>query len=319
MKTKNFFLYLIISISIFLSSCSDDSIDDIVPTKPTTENIDLIARHHSSSTGLIDNPAVYKGMYVDNFNLILGNTTEETNLINYAVTNSINSLTFYGLRNAVSNSSNYSKLASFMSRCSQNGITNRVYVNVYYVGSTNNMDTTYIRNYNNSRTLTSEKITGVNLEWEFWNGATTWSIYDQTMKSYYNWTKTQSPALTNEIYFGWFQNPTDIESTMASEMVKYTDRILLHDYRSAPDVAYMQSRMDYFGQASVAQGKKEKIIVLFSAEPDFMGQYYLTHTFNDSYQTYVSLYNSVTFTGKAGLEVQGWELFTYDYAKQYRP
>jgi hypothetical protein len=235
------------------------------------------------------------------------------------VANGLNTLSFYGLKSIVSQSSKFTQLANFLSRCSQNGITNRVYVTVYYAGSNNSSDSTYIKNYNNSRSSASEKITGINMEWEWWNGATSWSTYDNTLKAYYNWTRRQSPVMTNEVYFGWFKNPTNIPATMAYELVKYCDRILLHDYRVAPDVSYMKSRMDYLGQAAISQAKIEKIVVLFSIEPSFMGPYCTTHTFDAAYQSIVTQYNAVSFTGKSGLRVQGWQLFNYKYAKQYRP
>jgi hypothetical protein len=267
----------------------------------------------------VDNPATYKGMYVDGANNIIGNVTKENNLINYAVNKGFNGFAFYGLRSVIYSSANYSKMASFLSRCAQNGITNFVYVVVYYPGSINGSDTTYIRKYNNSRSNSAEKFTGVNLEWEWWNGATSWTTYLATLKTYYNWTRKVSPNLSNEIYFGWFNNPSTMPNTMANELVRYCDRIVLHDYRTAPDVGYMKSRMEYLGQAAISQGKVKKIIVLFSAEGSFMGPYYSTHSFNDAYQSIVSQYTNMSFTGQSGLRIYGWQVYNYTYAKQYRP
>jgi len=267
----------------------------------------------------IDNPASYKCMYIDGANNIIGNATKENSLITYAVNKGINAFAFYGLKNVIASSANYSKIGSFLSRCSQSGITNFVYVIVYYQGSVNGLDTTYIRKYNNSRTSTSEKFSGVNMEWEWWNGATTWATYLATMKTYYNWTRSVSPNLSNEVYFGWFNNPSNIQSTMANEMVTYCDRIVLHDYRTSPDVNYMKSRLDYFGQAALNQGKTKKIVVLFSAESSFMGPYYVSNSFNDAYQSIVSQYTSASFTGKSGIRIYGWQIYNYTYAKQYRP
>lgn len=267
----------------------------------------------------IDNPATWKGMYVDDAELIIGNTTKENNLINYALDKGINSFTFYGLKNVIKYPANYPKVASFLKRCAQNGITNLVYVVVYYPGSSNGSDTTYIRKYNAARSLSSEKFTGVNLEWEWWNGTTSWSTFLATLKTYYNWTRNVSPNLSNEIYFGWFNNPSTMPQTMANELVRYCDRILLHDYRSTPDVPYMQSRMDYLGKAAIDQGKTKKIIILFSAESAFMGGYYSTHSFNDAYQSIVSQYTNASFTGKSGLRIYGWHIFNYSEAKLHRP
>jgi hypothetical protein len=267
----------------------------------------------------LDNPATYKGLYIDGASSIIGNSTKENSLISYAADKGINSFTFYGLRSVINTSSNYSKLGNFLAKCYQNGITNFTYVVVYYPGSINGSDTTYIRKYNNSRSSSSQKITAVNLEWEWWNGATSWTTYLATLKSYYNWTRKVSPNLCNEIYFGWFSNPSTIPATMASELVKNCDRILIHDYRSSPDVPYMQSRMDYLGDAAITQGKTKKIVVLFSAESSFMGPYYSNNSFNDAYQSIASQYTNASFSGKSGLRIYGWQIYNYSYAKQFRP
>ncbi len=258
-------------------------------------------------------------MYIDGANSIIGNTAKENALINYAVDKGINGFAFYGLKNVISSSSNYAKVGSFLSRCAQNGITNFVYVIVYYPGSVNGLDTTYIRKYNNSRSSSSEKFKGVNLEWEFWNGATSWATYLTTLKSYYNWTRTVSPNLTNEVYFGWFNNPSNIPQTMANELVTYCDRIVLHDYRTSPQVSYMESRLEYLGQAALNQGKTKKIIVLFSAESEFMGPYYTTHSFSTAYSEIVDQYTDADFNNKSGIRIYGWQIYNYSKAKQFRP
>jgi len=322
--TGKFILPALLLLCIFLNaSCEKE--DAIAPASATTTE-NTYSRNNGAarfgdlvSTPNIDNPATHKGMYVDGANLIIGNTAKENALITYAVNKGINSFAFYGLKNVISSSSNYSKVGSFLSRCAQNGITNFVYVIVYYQGSINGLDTTYIRKYNNSRSSSSEKFKAVNLEWEFWNGATSWSTYLSTLKSYYNWTRKVSPNLSNEIYFGWFNNPSTIPQTMANELVKYCDKIMLHDYRTSPSVSYMESRMEYLGQAAIDQGKTKKIIVLFSAESDFMGPYYTSHSFNDAYQEIVSDYSNASFNGIEGLRVYGWHIYNYTYAKQFRP
>jgi len=318
-------LPMLLLCSFLNTSCEKEYlIDDQVQESSAEE---IVNSHTSSSMRLgdetsitnIDNPATHRGMYIDGSNTIIGNTTKENELITYAANKGINSFAFYGLKSVISSSSNYSKIASFLSRCSQNGITNFVYVVVYYPGSINGLDTTYIRKYNNSRSSSSEKFDGVNLEWEFWNGSTTWATYLTTMKSFYNWTRAVSPNLCNEVYIGWFNNPSTIPQTMANEIVRYCDRILLHDYRVSPQASYMESRMSYLGLAALDQEKTKKIIVLFSAESSFMGPYYSTHSFNDAYQTIASQYTNADFSGKSGLRIYGWEIYKYSYAKQYRP
>ncbi len=319
--TRRIVLHMLVLFALLYTSCKKE--DSVALQKaelpPSGTGSSLKFGDQTTGTTIIDNPASFKGMYVDNADAIIGNATSENNLINYAVSNGINAFELYGLKNLIKSSANYAKVRSFLSKCSQNGITHRVNVIVYYPGSINSSDSTYVRKYNSSCTSSSQKITGINMEWEWWNSATTWATYDLTLKSYYNWTRTVSPQLTNEVYFGWFKNPIGIEMTQATDLVKYCDRILLHDYRTAPDVAYMKSRMDYLGQAALNQGSPEKIIVLFSAESSFMGPYYSSHTYDDAYQSIASQYSSVSFSGKSGVRIYGWAVFKYSKAKLYRP
>jgi len=312
-------LYSLLLFSLFNSSCQKEEDQLPVQDTPSAENYSSARLSDLITSTNIDNPATYKGMYVDDVGDIIGNTTKENNLLDYAADKGINAFAFYGLKNVISSSSNYAKVRSFLSKCTQYGITTRIYVIVHYPGSVNGNDTTYIKNFNHSCIYSSQKITGINMEWEWWNGATTWTTYKNTLKAFYNWSKRMSPELTNEVYLGWFKNPVNMELTMANEIVKYCDRIVVHDYRVAPDVGYMEERMDYLGQAAMSQGKTKKIIVLFSAEAVFMGPYFSNNSYNTAYQSIVSQYTSSAFPGKSGLRVYGWQVYNYSYAKVWRP
>src|SRR5690349_8783160 len=141
---RNYILAALVVCAMLTISCEKE---ELLTTEKTETLQNAPSQDQSSmrlgdfvTTTNIDDPATYKGMYVDGANNIIRNSTKETNLINYAVDKGINTLTFYGLKSVIASSSNYSKMASFLSRCSQNGITNFVYVIVYYPGSVNGLD-----------------------------------------------------------------------------------------------------------------------------------------------------------------------------------
>ena len=110
----------------------------------------------------------YKGMYVDNFDNIIGNAAEEDSLLHYLKDSSFNAIICYNISSVISSTASNPKnatLASFMKRArTQYGIKN-------ILASSENYDTflTLVSPYNRSRTDTSERFTYYYLEFEFWN------------------------------------------------------------------------------------------------------------------------------------------------------
>src|SRR5688572_10105493 len=114
MLRKNILSALILC-AILNTSCEKE--ETIVPsgvgesTNPLSSVTDPAMRLGDFvSTTNVDNPATHKGLYIDGAQNIIGNTTKENNLITYAVNKGINSFAFYGLKNVISSSANYSKV-----------------------------------------------------------------------------------------------------------------------------------------------------------------------------------------------------------------
>ena len=264
-------------------------------------------------------PPTYRGVYVDNFDRILGNHTREDSLLNWCVSSGINSISLYDL-NTIMGNERYTDLAVFIQRARSNfGIEQVAAVR----GSSANF--TQNASYDASRVHTNERFTTYNLENEWWNNGPScdFSCYTAILKSMSNKARNASPRITTEAYIGWFLNPSGQDLQQAKTLVNWLDRILVHDYRTSPQFGYMQSRLSFLGKAAQSQNRVMDVIVLFSAEPEFMQNYFSVsgqnHSFTDAYADIVDQFNAASFAGKNNVRLIGYQIFDYSLARQARP
>ncbi len=267
-----------------------------------------------SNQKIVTSP-VYRGMYISDFENICGNTQREDSLLNWCFAKNINALSLYGLGSILSSSLNYSVLAAFIKRAkNQYGIKQISAVR----GNSANV-TGQTSAYNSSRTDTTERFNYMQLEREWWNNACTFNDYCNNLSAIQLWGNAQTPKVKTETYIGWFKNPTGQDSLMASALLQYSNRILVHDYVTTPNFGYLQNRLDYIGRAAKALNKTAEIIVIFSASPSFSYNYFLSHTFNDAYATIVSGHNASSFAGKNNIKITGYQIFDSYAARTARP
>ena len=292
---------------VMLVSCQLDTIDPMAPRSAESARKAVVA------------PPAYRGIYVDGFNAILGNTVLEDSLLNWCVSNNVNALSLYDL-NTVMGNERYTDLALFMQKA-------RVTYGVNQVAAVRGTAANFQQNtsYDASRTNLNERFTTYNLENEWWNNgpACDFNCYTSILQTMSNKARAASPRITTEAYIGWFQNPTGQDLQQAKTLVRWLDRILVHDYRPNPQFGYMQSRLSTIGKAAQSQNRVMDIIVLFSAEPEFMQDYYSVsgqnHSFDDAYTDIMNQFNAATFTGKSNVRLIGYQVFAYSFAKQARP
>lgn len=270
----------------------------------------------------INTNPTYRGLYVDNFNTILGDTAKENTLLRWCKQYKIKVISLYDLNTIFQHPANNNpKLAAFIKKAK----TNYQIRQVAAVRGTDANFTQTISIYNDTRTDTTERFNVFNLENEWWNNGTAcdFTCYTAHLKTEFNLAHAAVPPIISEEYIGWFLNPAGQDQLQADTLVKYSDRILVHDYRTAPDFGYMQSRLRFLGKAAKTQGKVISIIIIFSAEPSFMANYFdvnaQNHSFDDAYAAIVTQHNAATFTGKNNIKIIGYQLFDYSYAKAVRP
>lgn len=275
-------------------------------------------------------PQSYAGTYVDKFDLIVGRASAEDSLLNWASAQGFNTLTLYSLNTVLTTTSLASKLPDFIAKSHSRG-----FLVTAVCGGQTSLDRIHL--YNSNQTDLNKRFNAYNLELEWWNGAASFATYSQVLSSMRAKAKALSPALAAEVYIGWLK-PVDSALAQADTLVKYCDRILVHDYRLAPDFNYMKDRLTKIGTQAQIRGKVQSVIVLYSSEKkswgasnDFMGNYYWINgqnrTFQQSYNEIVSQFNayraaaptSPSTLPKYWVEFNGYQIFTKRYSQIARP
>lgn len=272
------------------------------------------------SAGRIQATPSYRGVYVNKFDDILGNLAAEDSLLNWCKANSFNAISLYSL-NAVLGDERYTSLARFIKKARTGGY------GISQVAAVRGSAANFVQNatYDASRANLKERFTVYNLENEWWNNgpACDFGCYSGILQTMSQKALAANPKMTREAYIGWFQNPDGQELQQAGTLIQYLDRVLVHDYRTSPSFGYMQSRLSYLGQAAQQQGKVMDVIVLFSAEPDAMQNYYSVNgqnqTFDDAYDVIVAQHNAASFAGKNNIRIIGYQVFQYEWARLARP
>ncbi|HRD38529.1 MAG TPA: hypothetical protein PLC65_07855, partial [Bacteroidia bacterium] len=226
-----------------------------------------------------------KGLYVDKFNLILGNIQKEDSLLNYAQSQGFNYLALYNLWNvhtsaSLTNTTTALPLANFINKAkTMYGITN--------VGATGEsfwFFSNVIHVYNQQHANPNHKFNVYNLEFEFWinSSVNTGGIYCTTYLQPQGFTCDTSGAfkffkrelrridslgntvgVTSETYIGW------PNAGQAKAIVQNCDRVLVSAYVNNQSTTYTYTRPRLIDLAGASV--QAKVMPIFSAEPVFMG------------------------------------------------
>ena len=282
--------------------------------------IDPVVDGQSRSVRIAAAPAPnYRGLYVDGFKRILGNVSSEDSLLRWCVSNDINALSLYDLNTVLGDGRN-TELARFIFKA-------RLTYGIGQIAAVRGSSANFIQNasYDASRIALNERFTTYNLENEWWNNGPScdFSCYTAILQAMSTKARKASPRITAEAYIGWFINPSGQDLQQAKVLVRWLDRILVHDYRTYPQFDYMQDRLSTIGKAAQSQNRIMDIIVLFSAEPEFMQNYYSVtgqnHSFAAAYADLADQFNATPFAGKTNVRLAGYQVFSYSWAKQARP
>jgi hypothetical protein len=262
----------------------------------------------------------YRGLYVDGFNSILGDTSKENSLLNWCVSNNFNALSLYNLNQIMGSPTSVAQLAQFIEKT-------RITFGINQIAAVRGTSANFIQNaqYDSSQTDLNERFSVYNLENEWWNNGPScdFSCYTSILQTMETTAKNETPPMTTEAYIGWFENPDGQELNQANTLVSFLDRIMVHDYQKAPQISYMSSRLSFLGQAAQSQNRIMDVIVIFSAEPAYMGDYFnvtsQNHPFQDAYVNILNQFNAASFDYKAYVRLIGYQIFAYSYAHMARP
>ncbi len=268
-----------------------------------------------------------RGMYVDGFASILGNTTAENELLLYSQTNGINYLALYDLWPVhqtynLTTANTCTVLASFIARAhTQYGITQ--------VGATGEnlwFFENIISAYQNTHPNADERFDVYNVEFEFWNTASVEpggvlctdylegaSLPCTVDGAFTYWMDLVEGVNTNahahnaisEVYVGWFDN------IQGAQFAHAVDRILLHDYvtSEANMFPYISGRL-----VNLATGPTPtNVAVLFSAEPDFLGPYLQTNAIDAPFVVVNTQLSELDAAWTANINLIGYQWFAYSF------
>jgi hypothetical protein len=259
-----------------------------------------------------------RGFYVNGFDNILGVTSSENTLLNYAQGNGFNYLCLYDVSGLnLTSSTVKSQLASFISRAktqygiTQVGISSEIY----------SFFSSYIIPYNSGRP-SSEKVDVLNFEFEFWVSSSITNLYCSKYLSPNGFSCDTAGAcafakgqftqidnaasangLISEVYFGW---PNKGQMQWFAQRA---DRILLHAYRTSDIDVYSYSRNRLSDAASI--NATVKIIPIFSSESSFMGPWLAAHPITLPYTTYALGLTAELSSWKQYINLQGYHWFKY--------
>jgi Secretion system C-terminal sorting domain len=271
-----------------------------------------------------------KGLYVDGFATILGNTQREDSLLRFAQNNGFNYLTLYDMHivhanTPLNNASACTTFTNFISKAkTQFGI-----MQIGVAGENYNFFANNIFPYNQQHALASEKIDVYNLEFEFWvpssiNPGGVYCIDYLTNAGYtcdsagafiyYKKMLSRIDSLANadgkisETYFGWF-SATEGTQIVASGV----DRILLSvylpsgNYNASYQYNYLENRLANLGNNNTTV----KVLPIYSAEPSFMKSWANTNPF---FKPFTDLQNSLmplSFGWVPNIQLEGIQWFAY--------
>jgi hypothetical protein len=280
------------------------------------------------------------GLYVNQFDTMIGDTSKENTLLRWAKKEGFNCLYLYGVSGIISNSATWPLLNSFIGRAKASPF----YFSISFVAASSGTANNY---YNLYYTNTSypNKFDAINSEFEFWHcsGATS-SPTNFTMflpllnaMNTIN-TNTFTPKVTRNIYVGEFvdSSPCKNESgpftpytstAILTEIINKHDKILIANYHTNAGTAIsplLVAKLNALSAQAFAMGKIANVEILYnvnttSASPNIYA-YCVANPFITAYNNFITNYNaSVSITNKASLRIVGYSYYRYTNAKLARP
>jgi hypothetical protein len=270
-----------------------------------------------------------KGMYIDSFDQILGNSSKEDSLLHYAQDSSYNYLALYSLHHFnLGNPTTASMMASFIYRA-------RVVYGITYVGAVGedyNGFLTRISPYNLGRSDDNERFNVFNLEFEFWTQSSVnpggyyctqylqqancscdtsggFQFFISQMHRIDSLAATQ--GVLSETYLGWFNQG------QAQQITQNADRILLHAYRTGTSslFSYSAQRLQYLASLNTTV----KVAPIFSAEPVFMGPWLNSNPEQEAYNTYKNDFDNSGYAWTQYIDLLGYQWFDWGYMPKPTP
>jgi hypothetical protein len=289
----------------------------IYKRQATIQEIDAIY-----NSGVIRFNNLIFGMYVNDMVNILGNSSEETNLLNFISNKYMNDLTFY-MGSLLNDGTNRNYMRGLIDQIHNLGVS-RVFSNVTQAVNCideNNAGTE--ASFNNS-SLPNERFDGFTQEWEFWNSNNPYGSFgafindDIAIANY-----CQAKNLTYDIYVSRCEDYAVVytDQQVATHVVQYHDTIHLVAYITEATYtsnkglsAARKTQLDLIGNAALQLGKVQRVSILWAAEGNGgvnMGSWFQNNTDLNAFIKFETEYNAWISSAKAGIELVGQKIYRY--------
>ena len=292
------------------------------PTKTPTPTV----TPSSTSTPL----DLVRALYINDFNTIIGNNSEETTLYNFIQTQGFNTIYCYDLNGILSTSSGRTAVRLFN--------TNVRYYGADIIGgiggSSNSLISTLSNSrlsYNNGCTSNSQKYDYFNLENEFWNYPNAGTVQFNTWKYYVNQVNQSISGYTTKFdtYIGQIEDPTsaNTQTQVSDFLVGNLDRIFLacyvttNQFTGSTNYGFnrISDELTLIGDSAISAGTIAKVAIIYHGGSSYMNSYFQNNTFDTAYNNFLNVYNSWSGTSKNGLDLIGYVIYGYQQVKNLIP
>lgn len=265
----------------------------------------------------------YRGVYVDRFDKLLQDTSGSRRFLIWAQQNHIQHLSCYDLYTVLSSRDLTARLVDFMQLAKQ-GYQVRTF-DAVAASAEFLIDKVYP--FNLAYVSKDIGFSGFHLEREWWTEEVTFISHRENMERLSLFIRDSSAigGLSLETYIGWFGLAHTSKEEEANVLIRYADVISVSAYQKHIHFSYLRSRLEELAKAAERAHKKQDIIILFSMEKAFSGQYSRKHSYQEMYDKLMKEYMQALKKGDidphaaAYLNIKGWKVFAQSYARRYRP
>jgi hypothetical protein len=280
----------------------------------------------STSTPL----SLVRALYINDFNTIIGNNSEETTLYNFIQTQGFNTIYCYDLNGILSTSSGRTAVRAFN--------TNVRYYGASVIGGIGGSSNSLVGSLSNSRlsyntgcTINSQKYDYFNLENEFWNYPNSGTAQFNTWKIYVNQVNQTISGTTTKFdtYIGQIEDPTsaNTQSQVSDFLVGNLDRILLacyvttNQFTGSTNYGFNRivDELTLIGDSAISSSTVADVAIIYHGGSSFMNSYFQNNTFETAYNNFLSVYNSWSGTSKNGINLIGYTIYGYQQVKNLIP
>jgi hypothetical protein len=269
---------------------------------------------------------IISGLYVNDFNTILGDTNEENLLKSFVDTHNFNTVYYYDLTGILDNNVQIDNLKSFNTSIRLSGVTT--------IGGIGGSDKTLVGSgttgtnsrlyYNTGCTEDSQKFDVLNLENEFWNYNNPGTV---DFATYYGYLQSvnSSTTLTFDSYISQIDDPTltYTPTQIASDLVSELDRILIACYITTNQftgttnygLTTIDEELILIGNAAISQNKVQDVIIIFHGGVSYMNDYFNEFGFKEAFIKFKESYDNWTDSSKLGIKLKGYFIYGYQQVK----